>query len=401
MRVLGTCLPGHGHFNPMVALARALTAAGHEVAFATAEDFCPRVEAAGFPAFPAGTSLAEQVAEARRRFPDEDRLPGRERFEAFVPRMLGGVAAPSRAAELVSVVRRWEPDLLVHDETELAGPLAAAVAGIPWADQSVGILRPLSMFELAAQVLRPLWERWAVDLGGLAGMFRYLYLDVCPPGLQSPEIDSIEVAHPVKNVDIPAAPGETLPGWMAELSPVPTVYVSLGTIFNRDVTVYGAILEGLRELDLNVLVTVGNQNDPAALGRQPPNVHVERFIAQALLLPYCDVVVNQGGTAILPILSYGLPILVLPQSANQFHNADALVAAGVARRLLPTEVTPEAVGAGVRSLLEDPAYRESGARLAGEIDAMPGPEEGVGLLERLAEERRPILRIAPSGSAVP
>ncbi|HYX44286.1 MAG TPA: nucleotide disphospho-sugar-binding domain-containing protein [Acidimicrobiales bacterium] len=401
MRVLGTCLPGHGHFNPMLAVARALADAGHEVAFATAADFCPRVEAAGFAAFPAGMSLAEQVEEARRRFPEEDRLPGRARFEAFVPRMLAGVAAPSRAAELVAAVRRWEPDLLVHDETELAGPIAASVAGIPWADQSVGILRPLAMFRLAAELLRPLWDRWAVDLGPLAGMFRHLYLDVCPPSLQSPEIDSIEVAHLVKNVDIPPAPGETLPEWLPELPDVPTVYVSLGTIFNRDVSVYGAILDGLREQDLNVIVTVGNQNDPAALGPQPPNVHVERFIAQALLLPYCDLVVNQGGTAILPVLAYGLPLLVLPQSANQFHNADALVAAGVARRLLPTEVTPEAVGAEVGELLADAAYRERGARLAAEIEAMPGPHEGVSLLERLARERRPILRPAPSGSSVP
>ena len=401
MRVLSTCLPGHGHFNPMLAVARALADGGHEVAFATAAEFCPRVEAAGFRAFPAGMSLAEQVAEARRRFPEEDRLPGRERFEAFIPRMLAGVAAPSRAAALVAVVRRWEPDLLVHDETELAGPIAAAVAGIPWADQSVGILRPLSMFELAADVLGPLWEQWDVDLGRFAGMFRYLYLDVCPPGLQSPEIDCIEVAHPVKNVDIPPAPGETLPGWVADLPDVPTVYVSLGTIFRGDVAVYRAILDGLRDDELNVIVTVGNQNDPAALGPQPPNVHVERFIAQGLLLPYCDVVVNQGGTAILPMLAYGLPILVLPQSANQFHNADALVAAGVGRRLLPAEVTPDAVGAAVRRLLDDPSYRESGARLAAEIEAMPGPAEGVGLLERLAEERRPILRPAPSGSSVP
>ncbi len=398
MKVLCTCLPGHGHFNPMLALAQALVRTGHDVAFATAADFCPHIERTGFTAFPAGISLAEQIEQARRRYPDQDRLSAMDRFEQFVPRMLAGVAAPPRAADLVPLVGDWRPDLLVHDETEFAGPLAAAAAGIPWADQSVGILRPLSMFELAAEVLRPLWDEWGVDLGRFAGMFRYLYLDVCPPGLQSPQIDSIEVAHPVKNVDIPPAPGETLPEWVTEMPSVPTVYVSLGTIFKGDVAVYGAILEGLRGRELNVIVTVGNQNDPAALGPQPPNVHVERFIAQALLLPYCDVVVNQGGTAILPILAFGLPLLVLPQSANQFHNADALVAAGVARRLLPPEVTADAVGAEVRRLLDDPAFQEGGRKLAAEIEAMPGPEDGVRLLERLAEEREPIRRAAPSRS---
>ncbi|HEX2274153.1 MAG TPA: glycosyltransferase, partial [Acidimicrobiales bacterium] len=335
MKVLCTCLPGHGHFNPMLALARALADAGHQVAFSTAEAFCPRIEAAGFETFPAGLSLPEQVAEGKRRFAEDDRLPGRERFETFVPKMLAGVAAPSRADELVAIVRRWGPDLVVHDETEFAGPVAAAVAGVPWADQSVGILRPLGMARLAAQVMEPVWSRWGVDLGPYGGMFAYLYLDVCPPSLQSPEISLVEVAHPVKNVDIEPAPDERLPEWVADLPPVPTLYVSLGTIFNQNLGVFAAILEALSDEDVNVIVTVGPDNDPAALGPQPPHVHVERFISQSLLLPHCDVVVNQGGTAILPILAQGLPLLILPQGANQFHNADALVGAGVGRRLLP------------------------------------------------------------------
>ncbi len=72
MRVLSTCLPGHGHFNPMVAVARALTAAGHEVAFATAADFCPHIEQTGFAAFPTGLALARQMAEARERAAEQD-----------------------------------------------------------------------------------------------------------------------------------------------------------------------------------------------------------------------------------------------------------------------------------------------------------------------------------------
>lgn len=42
--MLCTCLPAHGHFHPMAPLARALVAAGHEVAVATAEEFCPYLE---------------------------------------------------------------------------------------------------------------------------------------------------------------------------------------------------------------------------------------------------------------------------------------------------------------------------------------------------------------------
>jgi len=395
MKVLCTCLPGHGHFNPMLALAQGLARAGHEVAFATAQDFCPHIERTGFSAFPAGMALARQMEEARRRYPEQDALKAMDRFEQFVPRMLAGVAAPARAADLVPLVERWQPDLLVHDETEFAGPVAAARAGIPWADQSVGILRPLTMSRLAARTLAPLGERHGVDVGPFGGLFRYLYLDVAPPSLQSSEIGEIAVAHPVQNATFePGAEGEGLPGWVEELPPDrPVVYVSLGTVFNaRAGDVFASVLEALRDEPVTAVVTIGPGNDPRSFGPQPDHVHVERFIPQSLLLPYCDAVVNQGGTAILPILAHGLPLLLLPQGANQFHNAAACLAAGVGRRLLPGEVTPEAVRREVRALLDDPGLREAASRVQKELAAMPGPDRGVALLERLATDRQPLLR---------
>jgi UDP:flavonoid glycosyltransferase YjiC (YdhE family) len=392
MRVLCTCLPGTGHFLPMLPLAEALVAAGHEVGFATAAEFCPSIEKLGFATFPAGMSLAQQLDEAGRRYPEAQQPPGKQRFETFVPRMLAGVAAPSRAEDLVTIVGDWHPDVVVHDETEFAGPVAAATFGVPYADQSVGILRPLAMARLAGQVLAPLWRQFGVDLGPYGGLFRYLYLDVCPPSLQSAEIDQVPVAHRVHNLSTVAPDATGLPGWFATLADQPTVYVSLGTIFNRDQKVFAAILEGLRDAPVNVVLTIGNNNDPADLGPQPDHVHVERFIPQALILPHCAAVINQGGTAILDILGHGLPILVLPQSANQFHNAEACVDRGAARALMPDQVTPESVRRELETLLERPGYRERALGIQREFAAMPGPVHGARLLERLAGERAPLPR---------
>ena len=393
VRVLCTCLPGFGHFLPLTPLARAGADAGHQIAFATAAAFCPQVEKLGFAAFPAGLSFSAQLEEAARRFPEQHAMPfGKERFVSFVPRMLAGVAAPSRAAELVPILRDWRPDVLVHEETEFGGPMAAEAAGIPYADHSVGILRPLEMARLAGEIIAPLWDAWDIDLGPFGGLFRYLYLDVCPPSLQAPEIETIDVAEPMQNAHIDAGDA-SLPEWVEELRPVPTVYVSLGTL-HQSREVFLAILEGLQDEDLEVIVTIGADVGSAQLGPQPDNVHVEAFIPQAALLPRCDLVINQGGTAILPILAHGLPLLILPQAANQFHNAEACVAAGVARSLLPSEVNAEAVRTEVHALREDSGYGERARALAREIEAMPGPEHGVGLLERLAHERRPLTRDA-------
>jgi len=392
LRLLFTCLPGFGHFLPMVPLARAAAAAGHELGFASAAGFCPQIEKAGFRAFAAGLSLPEQLEQSARRFPEQHAMAlGKERFEAFVPRMLAGVAAEPRAADLAPILEDWRPDLLVHDETDFGGPLAATAAGIPYADHSVGFLRPLSMARLAGETIAGVAERWGVDVGSFGGLFRYLYLDVCPPSLQSSEIDEVEVAHQMQNAHIDAG-DEQLPAWIDGLDPVPTVYVSLGTIFNRKEEVFAAILEGLRGEQLNVILTIGNGNDPAALGPQPDNVHVEQFIPQDALLAHCDLAINQGGTAILPLLAQGLPLLILPQSANQFHNAEACVAAGVARSILPDDVSAQSIRSELQALREQPGYEQRARQVAQETEQMPPPEHGVQLLEQLLRERGPIER---------
>ncbi len=392
--MLCTCLPGIGHFLPMLPLGRALLDAGHEVEFATAGEFLPYIEKHGFAVFPAGLSLPEQMQQAAQRFPEQHALPaGKERFCSFVPRMLAGVAAPARAADLVPILREQRPDVVVHDETDFGAPVAAAVAGIPYAEHSVAIFRPLEAARVARETILPLWEEWEVELGPFGGLFQYLYLDVCPPSLQSREIDQIDVAHPMTNARLGAG-AQAPPAWIDDLRPVPTVYVSLGTLFNQDPHVFAVILEGLGDGDLDVIVTIGADQDPAVLGAQPAHVHIEGFIPQSALLPRCDVVINQGGTAIFEILAHGLPLLILPRGANQFDNAEACVAAGVARSLRPDEVTAAAVAAAVRALLHQPSYRERARLVAGEIEAMPGPEHGVRLVEQLARERRPLTHAA-------
>jgi UDP:flavonoid glycosyltransferase YjiC (YdhE family) len=75
MRVLFTTSPGVGHFHPLVPLARALAAAGHEVAVACARAFGPTVAATGLQSVSAGVDwLAEEGPE--RAFPELATIPG-------------------------------------------------------------------------------------------------------------------------------------------------------------------------------------------------------------------------------------------------------------------------------------------------------------------------------------
>lgn len=384
MRVLCTCVPGYGHLHPMVPVSRALQAAGHEIAFATEERFCRRVEQAGFTAFPAGLGPGK-VAERALALPGAAGIGPGDAWR-FGAQMFAAVAGPAKVADLVAVIDEWGPALVVHDVTDFAGPVAAAHAGIPWAAHSLGPLFPMEFSRLGAELVAPLWQEWDVAPGPLGGMFASAYLDICPPSLQSADIAEVgPVAHPMRPVPFDAVAGEALPGWVDELAPRPTVYVTLGTLDNDAPGVIEAAVEGLRDEPVNLIVTVGPSREPNDLGPQPPNVRIERYLPQSLLLPRCDVVVAHGGSGtMLASLAHGLPLLVLPQGANQFWNAQRCASLGVGIRLLPGEVSPGAVRRAVHALLEEPGYREQAGRLAAEIAAMPGPDEVVALLEALA-----------------
>lgn len=152
-------------------------------------------------------------------------------------------------------------------------------------------------------------------------------------------------------------------------------HLTLGTLFFGAVDVFKTALAGLRELPVNVLVTVGPGADPATLGPQPPNVLVTDFSPHALLLPHCTAVVTQGGPAtILAALCHGLPHLILPQGADQFLNAATAQRAGIALVLQPAELTPEAVTAAVRRLLDDRGLAAGARAMQAQIAAMPDAE---------------------------
>jgi UDP:flavonoid glycosyltransferase YjiC (YdhE family) len=114
-------------------------------------------------------------------------------------------------------------------------------------------------------------------------------------------------------------------------------------------------------------------------------VHVERFVAQAQVLDRVDLVVHHGGYGtVLGALAAGLPKLILPQGADQFHNARSLAELGAARALVADEQVPGTIGAAVAALLRiDAPERAVIAGIRDEIMALPAPADVVPELDRL------------------
>ena len=68
MRLLFSARPAYGHVYPLMPLAVAARAAGHDVAFATTGAFVPKLEGLGFPTYDVGISI-EQASGGAGAFP--------------------------------------------------------------------------------------------------------------------------------------------------------------------------------------------------------------------------------------------------------------------------------------------------------------------------------------------
>ena len=151
-------------------------------------------------------------------------------------------------------------------------------------------------------------------------------------------------------------------------------------------SVMQTLIAGLRDLPLNLIVTLGREQDPADFGPQPTNVHIERYIPQSLLLRHCDLMVMHGGSNdLLAAMDVGMPLVVVPLIADQFYNAHVTQNIQLGQVVPHTRLTPARVRAAVQEVLDDPTYRQTAQRLQTEMHALPGMEYAVELVERLVE----------------
>ncbi|MFN8224143.1 MAG: glycosyltransferase [Gaiellales bacterium] len=377
MRVLFTGYPLLGHVNPMLPLALAARRAGHEVVFATGPDLSGHVERFGLTTWRIGPTHAQAAAA----------IPPSLRFFTET--------APARVDDLRAATRRWEPELVVADEFELAGPLTARLIGSPFVVHGLGLMIPRPIWEPIEQAIEELHARRQLR-DGIATVRRALYLEAAPPSLRPGGERTWARSQPLRPTPGPSTGGDRLPGGLDALPHERTIHLTLGTLFHDRLDVLATAIEGLRELDANLVVTVGPGIDPGRLGRQPAHVLLAPYLPHQLLLRRCDLVVSQGGAGImLGALAHGIPQLMLPQGADQFLNADVCVRAGAARALQPDQLTADAVAVAANMLLTDPAFATAACRVGDELQAMPDPDAVASLL--LQHVRRPPA-LTPIGS---
>jgi UDP:flavonoid glycosyltransferase YjiC (YdhE family) len=363
MRVLFTSTGGDGHLLPMLPLAGAFAARGDDVVVAVPANHRERVERLGLRFEQTGPTLEELHAETEAHRARIAHLPPAELRPAAFTGRFAEIEAPRRVKPLHRLVEREQPDVLVHEPGDLAAPIAATANGVPVVLHAFGRPIPEGALRQAAEEIAPMWQAAGLEPDELAGAYIGSYVDICPPSLRVALPRTPSRTHLLRPADAAFATDGARDR--------PLVYATLGTVFNEP-RIFRLLLDAFEAVDCDVIMTIGRNRDPRDLEPTPGNVTVEQYIPQGEILAGCDAVVAHAGSgSMLAALAHGRPLVLVPMGADQFENASACRALGVAETILPADFSVERVREAVQHVVEGGTYAETARSVAAEIAAMP------------------------------
>jgi UDP:flavonoid glycosyltransferase YjiC (YdhE family) len=408
VRILMTTRGSAGHILPLAPFGHACLRAGHEVLVAAQAQHRANVEGAGLAFAPVGDPPEDEWMPLMAHFAQLD-------IDTANDRMIGEFFAriDTRAAlpALRAIAEDWRPDVIVRESWEFGSTLVAEQFGIPLVRVGLGLA---AVEELSCRLGAPALAELRAQLGLPADPHGKKLRDAPYLTMVPAQLDDRTAAPPARthrfahDPAIARAGAAALPfadWWPGGEGPL--VYLTFGSVTAAAhlpyfPALYRAAIGALAPLRARILVTIGRDGDPAALGPLPANIHVERWVAQDAVAAHAAAIVCHGGYgSTLGALRHGVPLVVLPLfSIDQWANAAAVARTGAGIALdadrasravlgLPDAGVLSELGPAVTRLLVDGSYRRRAGAIAAAARALPPVEAAVEVLCRLADDRGP------------
>ena len=427
-RFLFTVWPFSGHLHPAIAVAHALRARHHSVAFYTGGSVRAVVESEGFQLLPFAKLDEERISALVASFPYSPSLwsrlrTARDLAAKFREWLLGTI--PAQVDDLDGILGQWAPDVVVCDPVfwspilifserrEFAVAVLSVLAAcvlpgpdVPFWGQ--GLPRPRNArMRLYSRLLATLGRWVSVGFRAEVDRIRAGY------GLSALDCPVTEFAARMPLYLVPSTreydygrshlppsvhyvgpclwdkPSSTpAPEWLMKLGrDRPLVYVTEATVGTGEPFLLKAAARALQNMPVDVVMTTGKQRDPKAWdwGNLAPNIRVEAYVPQSDLLPRAAVMVTVGGSGgVLAALQAGVPLVVAPTEWDRPENAQRVVEAGAGLRIAANRCTPQRLRAAVERVLSEPSFRRNAERLREVGVRHGGPARAAELLEGLS-----------------
>ena len=427
MSLLVCSTPVHGHVTPLLAVARTLVAAGHEVRFLTGIRYREAVAATGAVWVPLPSDADFDDGDIDAAFPGRVGKRGVESakwdlqhiFLDSAPSQLRAVDA-LLAAKPVDVVLTesmfFGALLLLCRPADRRPPVANLgivplalrsrdtapfALGIPPLPGPVGRIRNALLSWSTERLVFGELQRAAAALartvaGGelTTSVMNYPALadaivQFSVAEFEYPRSDLTVPVHFVGPVSLANASTVPVPDWWGDLDGSrPVVHVTQGTVANAELEdLVLPTLRALADRDVLVVASTGDQEVPA--GSLPDNARVAPYLPYDRLFPRLDALVTNGGYGgVHYALAHGVPILATGNTEDKAEVAARVAWSGAGLRLKSRSGRMDArrIGAAVDRLLREASFRENARRIGAAIAHAPGPAGVEGVLRGLVRQ---------------
>ncbi|WP_044243974.1 macrolide family glycosyltransferase [Chondromyces apiculatus] len=156
----------------------------------------------------------------------------------------------------------------------------------------------------------------------------------------------------------------------------PVVYISMGTILNRDVNLYRTCFQALGDMNVQVILSAGKGVELLKYEPVPQNFKVYPSVPQLEVLKMVDLFVSQGGmNSVNESMYFEVPMVVVPVTGEQTLNARRVREAGAG--ILLQKISAKGLRGAVETILRDPSYKQRSREVSRDFKSAGGAALGV------------------------
>ena len=370
-----------GHVLAALPVCRELQQRGHRISFFSAEFIRPQAEPFGVDFYAVDSSITKGGKG------DEN---ASENVEAELPlRFLK--EAEAGVGSIVKVLENDRPDLILNDTLALSGRLAAAYLNVPRIQFFTSVaanehFHPAMFWPKELEETEPRKQALALakelqnkyggklltseEIFGGYGDFNIVTIDKKFQPAAESFGDNFFFAGP----QIAERTGEA--SWNAPGKDRRKIYVSLGTVFNNNPGFWRIVFDAVKDLNADIICSIGNILKKEELGKIPGNVYLYEFLPQLKVLRLADGFISHAGIgSVMEAAWFGVPILAVPQMVEQRIVAEKVKELQIGDAILePDELTSERIRKGILDLLENQDYRNRIWPIQNVMHETEGPE---------------------------
>lgn len=317
------CIPAHGHTNPTLEVVKELIRQGNEVWYYSYDLMREKIEGTGARYI----SCDKYDIQMNLKPEDADRI-GKD--IAFSTEVLVNTTLALDDA-IMEEMNAWQPDCIVADSMATWGKLAALKLGIPFMSSTT----TFAFNKYSARIMKQ-------SIGQLFGVLfsmgkaKKSIKKLQDKGYPVKDVLSIIQNDNETNTIVYTSPefqpfAETFSDKYSFVGPSvrrlnyevqkpekKTIYISLGTVNNQDISFFKNCIQALKDSEWNVIMSVGNMIDREKLGEIPDNFRVEQSVNQMEVLQQVDMFITHCGmNSVNEALYYEVPLILFPQTNEQ------------------------------------------------------------------------------------